>query len=385
MPGKVLRHLFGRHAPVRLGAPLDAGARWRWMWRWWRACRPRRATRPTAARMHRLARFSRERLHALTRDLQLDYERSAAATWCCCAARRDLALAQRRPAAAGASCGVRLRAARRRPVPRRSSRPERRHAAARRHPPAATTRSATAASSPMLLQGAGAARWARRFRFQHDGASAPARAGRAPAAAARATARSCRRRQPPRPHGQAPSASTPWWCAPALGRTALLRAARPAPAAASRCTATRSPRRCATSKAIRDLGPRAALMDERYKVAISRLGKRVRVAGSAEIGGTLETHQRRRAGHAVQGARRLVPRRGPAAARRSAGKARGRCCPTARRCSGASGAAGVWLNLGHGSSGWALACGSARVLADLMARPRAGRSTSTAWASSGCS
>ena len=28
--------------------------------------------------------------------------------------------------------------------------------------------------------------------------------------------------------------------------------------------------------------PRAALMDERYKVAISRLGKRVRVAGSAE-------------------------------------------------------------------------------------------------------
>jgi len=27
----------------------------------------------------------------------------------------------------------------------------------------------------------------------------------------------------------------------------------------------------------------------------------------------------------------------------------------------------VWLNLGHGSSGWALACGSARVLADQIA------------------
>ena len=27
---------------------------------------------------------------------------------------------------------------------------------------------------------------------------------------------------------------------------------------------------------------------------------------------------------------------------------------------------GVWLNLGHGSSGWALSCGSARVLADMM-------------------
>jgi D-amino-acid dehydrogenase len=34
---------------------------------------------------------------------------------------------------------------------------------------------------------------------------------------------------------------------------------------------------------------------------------------------------------------------------------------------GASGLPGVWLNLGHGSSGWALSCGSARVLADLMA------------------
>jgi D-amino-acid dehydrogenase len=34
---------------------------------------------------------------------------------------------------------------------------------------------------------------------------------------------------------------------------------------------------------------------------------------------------------------------------------------------GASGAPGVWLNLGHGSSGWALSCGSARVLADLVA------------------
>ena len=39
---------------------------------------------------------------------------------------------------------------------------------------------------------------------------------------------------------------------------------------------------------------------------------------------------------------------------------------------GASGAPGVWLNLGHGSSGWALACGSARVVADAVGgRPAA--------------
>jgi D-amino-acid dehydrogenase len=34
---------------------------------------------------------------------------------------------------------------------------------------------------------------------------------------------------------------------------------------------------------------------------------------------------------------------------------------------GASGVPGVWLNLGHGSSGWALSCGSARVLACAVA------------------
>ena len=34
---------------------------------------------------------------------------------------------------------------------------------------------------------------------------------------------------------------------------------------------------------------------------------------------------------------------------------------------GASGIPGVWVNLGHGSSGWALSCGSARIVADLMA------------------
>ncbi|HEY8050103.1 MAG TPA: amino acid dehydrogenase, partial [Ramlibacter sp.] len=33
----------------------------------------------------------------------------------------------------------------------------------------------------------------------------------------------------------------------------------------------------------------------------------------------------------------------------------------------ATGVPGVWINIGHGSSGWALSCGSARVVADLMA------------------
>ena len=34
---------------------------------------------------------------------------------------------------------------------------------------------------------------------------------------------------------------------------------------------------------------------------------------------------------------------------------------------GKSGIEGVWVNLGHGSSGWAMSCGSARLVADLVA------------------
>ena len=97
----------------------------------------------------------------------------------------------------------------------------------------------------------------------------------------------------------------------------------------------------------------------------------MRVAGSAELGGALEPHERRRPGARCTRCWTTGSRAPPGCRRRSAGRARGRCCPTARRCSAPAALPGVWLNLGHGSSGWALACGSARVLADLMARTRA--------------
>ena len=35
---------------------------------------------------------------------------------------------------------------------------------------------------------------------------------------------------------------------------------------------------------------------------------------------------------------------------------------------GASGLPGLWLNTGHGAGGWALACGSARAVADQIAQ-----------------
>ena len=107
-------------------------------------------------------------------------------------------------------------------------------------------------------------------------------------------------------------------------------------------------------------------MDERYKVAISRLGARVRVAGSAEVGGTLARHH---AG-AVQTLHKVLHDWFPGAARTAQAqvwKGARPMLPDGPPVLGASGIEGVWLNLGHGSSGWALACGSARLLADAVA------------------
>ena len=74
MPMKALGHLLSRHAPVRVHARMSAGEI-AWMWRWWRACKLR-SYQANCRRLQRLAHFSRERLHRLTRDLKLEYERS---------------------------------------------------------------------------------------------------------------------------------------------------------------------------------------------------------------------------------------------------------------------------------------------------------------------
>ncbi len=74
MPGKVLSHLFSRHAPVKLALPLSAGEL-AWMWKWFRACKLETYL-ANRARMQRLAFYSRERLHHLTAELQLEYDGS---------------------------------------------------------------------------------------------------------------------------------------------------------------------------------------------------------------------------------------------------------------------------------------------------------------------
>jgi D-amino-acid dehydrogenase len=112
--------------------------------------------------------------------------------------------------------------------------------------------------------------------------------------------------------------------------------------------------------------PRSGLMDERYKVSITRLGQRVRVAGSAQVGGRLGQWN----SAAMKTLYQVLHDWFPGAAVMSQGvqQWQGARPMLANRppLIGSSGQPGLWLNLGHGSSGWALSCGSARLLADQI-------------------
>ncbi|MEY4295430.1 MAG: hypothetical protein RLY82_1118, partial [Pseudomonadota bacterium] len=112
--------------------------------------------------------------------------------------------------------------------------------------------------------------------------------------------------------------------------------------------------------------PVSGVMDERYKVSISRLGNRVRVAGSAEIGGDAKKINV----STIQTLYKVLSDWFPAAAdtknQVQIWKGARPMLPDGPPRIGESGTPNIWLNLGHGSSGWALSCGSARLLADKI-------------------
>jgi D-amino-acid dehydrogenase len=111
--------------------------------------------------------------------------------------------------------------------------------------------------------------------------------------------------------------------------------------------------------------PESTIMDESYKIAITRLGDRIRVGGMAEIAGfDMTLHPKRRATlvHSVEdlfggagdqsqatfwcGLRPMTPDGTPIVGR--------------------SPIDNLFLNTGHGTLGWTMAAGSGRLMADLI-------------------
>ncbi len=114
-----------------------------------------------------------------------------------------------------------------------------------------------------------------------------------------------------------------------------------------------------------DLSPVSTVMDETYKIAITRLDDRIRVGGTAEIAGYDLTPRAARRGaleHSVTdlfggggrmedatfwcGLRPMTPDGPPVI--------------------GPTPVEGLYLNTGHGTLGWTMACGSGRIMADMV-------------------
>ncbi|MDX0755847.1 FAD-dependent oxidoreductase [Sinorhizobium medicae] len=110
--------------------------------------------------------------------------------------------------------------------------------------------------------------------------------------------------------------------------------------------------------------PVSTVMDETYKIAITRLGDRIRVGGMAEISGytnDLGIARRRTLEHSVMD---LFP--GGDAAKGSFWSGLRPMTPDGTPVIGPTRIAGLFLNTGHGTLGCTMSSGSARVIADLV-------------------
>ncbi len=117
------------------------------------------------------------------------------------------------------------------------------------------------------------------------------------------------------------------------------------------------------------MAPQSTVLDETYKVAITRFDQRIRVGGMAEIAGhDLSLNPRRRETLEMV-VSDLFPLGGdPAEAVFWTGLRP--ATPDGTPIIGATPYRNLFLNTGHGTLGWTMACGSGRVLADLLASKR---------------
>ncbi len=112
--------------------------------------------------------------------------------------------------------------------------------------------------------------------------------------------------------------------------------------------------------------PTLAVMDETYKVAVTRFRQRLRVAGTAEVGSRGTRLRQAALRTLLKVARDWFPAAASYAQARFWVGARP-MLPDGPPVLGATGYPNLFLNVGHGSTGWAMACGSARIVADVVA------------------
>lgn len=339
MPFKIARHLLSRHAPVRFSLPLS-GSDLAWMWKSWRACASK-AYLPRLQGLQRLAHYSRTRLHELAAELELEFDRSQGLLVLLRSEHDHVLL---RPW---------LQLLRDQGLAHRELKPEEARAIEPAlHPDTAfhgavhlpDDEVGNCRQFALLLKNAALARGVQ-FTFGTTVESLTPGHGMDVRLAGETSPR----------HFDAAVL-----CAGVDSARLLRPLGLKIPLAAvygySVSATVREPLNA----------PRSAVVDERYKVAIARLGNRVRIGGGAELGGRPE-RQRKDAVHTLY---KVLQDWFPGAAVLSSGvqtwKGARPMLPDGPPLLGASGIPDLWLNCGHGASGWALGCGSARALADLV-------------------
>ena len=111
--------------------------------------------------------------------------------------------------------------------------------------------------------------------------------------------------------------------------------------------------------------PESTIMDETHKVAVTRLGDRIRVGGTAELAGFSLNLREARRGTLEHVVTDLFPKGGDVS------KAEFWCglrpmTPDGTPIVGATRVKNLLLATGHGTLGWTMACGTGRVIADLV-------------------
>ncbi|WP_421848914.1 D-amino acid dehydrogenase [Marinomonas sp.] len=111
--------------------------------------------------------------------------------------------------------------------------------------------------------------------------------------------------------------------------------------------------------------PVSTVMDETYKVAVTRLGGRIRAAGTAELNGynlDLPKVRTETITHVVHD----LFNQGCELSQADYWTGLRPMTPDGTPVVGRTGIDGLYLNTGHGTLGWTMSCGSASVIADIM-------------------
>jgi D-amino-acid dehydrogenase len=117
--------------------------------------------------------------------------------------------------------------------------------------------------------------------------------------------------------------------------------------------------------------PTVSVTDDSAKIVVTRLGNRMRIAGTAELAGYNTELNPVRCEALIRRAAEFFPGAGYYD-RASFWTGLRPSTPSNVPLIGRTKVPNLWLNTGHGTLGWTMACGSGRALADLMSGRKPG-------------